>query len=678
MNDYNYIFVSDFHVAIGQIETNRPAYHPREDFFYDESFFRFLRWANENPEGGKKWELVFNGDCFDFWPLDTLLMEELPDWEDIDFDSASAGAYWEREIKNLPKQLKEGEENGGQSVMTTLKQTVVADTIRQIPDRLVPSRRWYKNYNIRQEKKAERYYSILKLFYIQKGHPRLFEALGWWIAAGHRLVMMRGNHDLEIYWDDVQANFKKYVYKNYRLAMEQLGKKPTDFAKFAQKIDFSHSWFYHRPGIFYAEHGSQYEPANSASNFLHPKHPNDPKNSLNWPLGSLIVQYLLSPLEDKYPELENRGSYVRFIFNLIVNEPEKVVRTVWRSFFAFYRAARRLWQQTKSNPGKPTNEDFKKYADTVKLPVGIVQELYAIGEKPLLAYRGLTFLLFNPWSIAILSLLGIGIAIGLLWFYFYPFLTQLNEEIILLTNWVAGIFTWKSLSLSKEELAANTGLFTRLGSIIALLLGRAKVQDWLSKLAAWALKLVGKRVTGNLKLFDTDKYLFTAARKVHEVFTQNESSSGPAPKFYIFGHDHRPDSREIPNSGGNAYYLNTGAWLPSFREETERLRAGDKDVEFTFLKIWHDRVQYVHELLQWNDDALRQELQIVPFDKKEEPKSHKTLTTLSGVLLGAFIGVWLKQLIFSLFALAVAGYIVGFIWNWRERSRLEREQVQLT
>ena len=66
---WDYLFVSDLHVALGYDPVRR-AYHAREDFFFDEAFFRWLRWADRTCAEGQRWELIFVGDTFDFFPVD--------------------------------------------------------------------------------------------------------------------------------------------------------------------------------------------------------------------------------------------------------------------------------------------------------------------------------------------------------------------------------------------------------------------------------------------------------------------------------------------------------------------------------------------------------------------------------------------------------------------------------
>ena len=51
---------------------------------------------------------------------------------------------------------------------------------------------------------SEEWKSQFKMQCIIEDHPRWFEALGLFIARGHRAVFIVGNHDVEIYWPSVQ------------------------------------------------------------------------------------------------------------------------------------------------------------------------------------------------------------------------------------------------------------------------------------------------------------------------------------------------------------------------------------------------------------------------------------------------------------------------------------------
>ncbi|MCP4418813.1 MAG: hypothetical protein GY805_19530 [Chloroflexi bacterium] len=342
-------------------------------------------------------------------------------------------------------------------------------------------------------------------------------------------------------------------------------------------------------------------------------------------------------------------------------------------------------KETKHAAIEPTETEYESYATHTNLPKKVVKELYSIGEKPILAQKWIAFL-FNPLNILLVFFFGIGLGIVLLWFYFDPFLTQLNTELAELTIWFAERFSSNSLTLSEEGVSTSTTVFTWFASITALVFGRLKVGDLFSKLVSWLWQLISKTAMkiGKFEVFDTHNYLFNASKEVRKIFIDNKDSlKDPAPKFYIFGHDHHPESRVIPllqdewdeldawDEWDDPVYLNTGAWLPDFDGETRRLRTGGKDVEFTFLKIWKKGNKYVHELLQWNDNGLRADSQIVPTDKKKDAPTNIVKTVLGGVLLGAFVGVWLEKLIISLLVFGVVGYLIGYFLDRAEANRFE-------
>ena len=52
----DYVFVSDLHLSLGY-DADRRAYHPREDFFFDEVFFRWLRWLDARCAEGRRSQL---------------------------------------------------------------------------------------------------------------------------------------------------------------------------------------------------------------------------------------------------------------------------------------------------------------------------------------------------------------------------------------------------------------------------------------------------------------------------------------------------------------------------------------------------------------------------------------------------------------------------------------------
>jgi len=152
VNEYNLIIISDLHLSEGRSrETKR--YSRNEDFFFDESFCRFLEYLDgESLRYQKKWSLIIAGDMIDF-----LQVTSLPGPGEADFD-----------ISDREKKFGLGTE--------------------------APKTAW-------------------KLKRIMDGHWRFFQGLANFLNKGNRVIIILGNHDLEFIYELVQETFKKELPK---------------------------------------------------------------------------------------------------------------------------------------------------------------------------------------------------------------------------------------------------------------------------------------------------------------------------------------------------------------------------------------------------------------------------------------------------------------------------------
>lgn len=105
----------------------------------------------------------------------------------------------------------------------------------------------------------------LKLRRVAERHASVFAALAEFVAAGHALTLVHGNHDIELYWDDVQADFR-----------EILRAHANGDAEFQARIEFN-PWFFYRDGVAYIEHGHQYDPFCATAHVMAPLSPLDPR-----------------------------------------------------------------------------------------------------------------------------------------------------------------------------------------------------------------------------------------------------------------------------------------------------------------------------------------------------------------------------------------------------------------
>lgn len=259
-NGEEVFIISDLHLAAGKRYDG--TYSGCENFFYDQSFERFLKQTqNSLSPAGAKALLVINGDFVDF-----LRVGETPAQKE-EF------ALWEGMLDKIGYEPKRAADELEASIAKEQKQ----------------------GYGL----KTHDYKSVWKLARVIEGHSLFFDALAEWLSRGHRLFVVKGNHDLEWYWRPV---------RNYlRLALgERLARQSGDAVEnaLAQTV-LPNLIFVDRSliidGDFYIEHGHQYDPY---SRILDEPTVNKGEE-LNIPFGSFFNRYLLNKIEVHYPFLDN-------------------------------------------------------------------------------------------------------------------------------------------------------------------------------------------------------------------------------------------------------------------------------------------------------------------------------------------------------------------------------------
>jgi hypothetical protein len=144
--------------------------------------------------------------------------------------------------------------------------------------------------------KTHDYKSVFKLMVAVSGHRAVFDALALWLHRGHRLVVTKGNHDLEWYWPAV---------RNYlRLVLAESLCKRDDTADIAQvlaahvlpRLTFADNAV-SLGGDVYIEHGHRYDRYTRVLGG--PVLPAG--DELNIPFGSFFNRYLINTVELYYP-----------------------------------------------------------------------------------------------------------------------------------------------------------------------------------------------------------------------------------------------------------------------------------------------------------------------------------------------------------------------------------------
>lgn len=281
--------VSDLHLAAGKGRDGR--YDGCENFFSDAAFHRFLRWAQQGPNPNKA-TLIVNGDFIDFLRITYVpgrrggmsrwqriltqlklrrrssRLQSLGGKEKAEFDQAFA--EWQRLLDEIGLVIS------------------IDELVKSITDK-------EELYGL----KTHNFKSVLKLDVAVNGHPEFFDALSEWLESGNRLIIVKGNHDLEWFWQDVRN------YLRLDLAQRVARKSSGDVKGILLDTVLPNVFFIDHAmiidGDFYVEHGHPYD---ALTRVVGKARVNEDKE-LNIPFGSFFNRYLLNYVELNYPFLDN-------------------------------------------------------------------------------------------------------------------------------------------------------------------------------------------------------------------------------------------------------------------------------------------------------------------------------------------------------------------------------------
>jgi UDP-2,3-diacylglucosamine pyrophosphatase LpxH len=127
----------------------------------------------------------------------------------------------------------------------------------------------------------------VKLARVATRHHAVFTALAAFVAVGHRLTIVPGNHDREFHWTGVRDDLRAVL-------LGAVGKERLpDPEAFVARIEFS-PWFFWAEGIAYIEHGHQYDAFCATDHMMAPLSPLDPRR-LESGFGDVLLRYIVHP-----------------------------------------------------------------------------------------------------------------------------------------------------------------------------------------------------------------------------------------------------------------------------------------------------------------------------------------------------------------------------------------------
>ena len=498
------VVLSDLHLGEG-LSQESGLYSIEEDFFSDAAFARLMEHFRErhrgNPDG---LVVVLNGDIFDFLTVNAVpaLIEE-----------------GTTEIVVSPQEEKFG--------------------LDPTPEN-----------------------SVFKLDVIAAGHARFFRALSQVIGAGHRLEILRGNHDLELFFPVVKERLKEHLVD---------GECGAD-REAVDRLVRIHEWFYLEPGRVYVEHGNQYDATNSIRYPFRPLLPDLPKDrpTLDYPLGSFFVRYFYNRVRRSNPYAPRVASFEQYLGFLVHYNALDLIQ-VGREHYPFFISA--LDPRGKGGTTRSSRHDDALHEETLRSlaettePPNLYREISDLKVHPLSSSKlGLVQQMLNPLLRRLLW--GSGLALGILYVWLIFFNLSQDPDI------PGGPFGRASLLLLLT-------LVTTGGAV-------------------WGASALRRRL-GSRRDVTVETCRERAVRIGHAARVP----------LVLMGHTHVADLYRSP--GGGVTYANSGTWV-ALESQWDRLAPGSR--AHTFLLVTGDCVQ----VMRWNDGARRVD-DVPMFDHSPEGQS---------------------------------------------------------
>jgi len=488
---HNILVVSDFHLSEG-LDPRTGKTSRLEDFFRDDAFARFLRHHEDlkhQPRfSGRPWLLILNGDIFDF-----LQVVSLPrDGRLLDVIKGSSGG----------EALTEHERTYGLGT-TALE-------------------------------------SEWKLKQIARGHQRFFAALAWFVARGNRIAVVRGNHDVELHWPEVQERFITELKRAHvRQWLREGGDHPTPRYTYRERVRF-HPWLYYERKRIYVEHGCQYDALNHFRDVLNPVLPHDPQRA-DLPWGSLFVRYIFNEIEDIHPFADNVKPPTRYLRWAFRANPIQAVRVLVGRGWVFLKAIWFMGQKAESRRSWDPEDRVPPGADSERsLPRDVLERIANLADRRIQ----------SVWQ-----------------------------------SWV-GSLTQSLVSLLSALIMAAFSVLAG----VTLLLGTGPT--WLA--AAYGAAAL---VAGLLRYALREGFSYLLRRDdLLAAAAELESILGSDHRVPIIsmGHNHQPALQRLEDT----WYVNTGAWVRLCQREGP---VEGREV-LTFLRVTDDQTG-APELLRWEDAA---------------------------------------------------------------------------
>lgn len=373
---------------------------------------------------------------------------------------------------------------------------------------------------------------------ILAGHPRFLDGLCEVLAAGHEVVLLPGNHDLEAQSDEVRAVIRRAV--EARLAA--LEAPPGA----AARLRFE-AWFLHEPGRIWIEHGCQYDPENAFRWHLRRGLSRQAAAAAaegDLPLGNFFQRYLYNAFGSITFIVPSTRANYRYFRWLLANEPRLLLRVTLGHARFLVQLLRRLarlpvagWREEAAAAHAAELEALGR-ASGLGAVLAEVDGLKAVGADAVQAASGMLRQAVK---------LGLGAAAAA----------------------VLALAVFSAASVAIGALETGVGWKALLSLLLYLVFG---------VVAAVGLVAAALRMPRDLP----PRHLRDAAARVAALVDV---------PLVAFGHSHEEVVEPLDRPAGPGWYFNTGTWIAVFTHDV--LVPRDR-VQLTFLRVRGADAELLH------------------------------------------------------------------------------------
>ncbi len=277
-------------------------------------------------------------------------------------------------------------------------------------------------------------HALAKMRAVAERHGDVFDAMARFVADGNALTIIHGNHDLELYWDEVREELTRTLTVRARAYACAQGRS-FDGDRFLERLDYS-PWFFYRDGVAYIEHGHQYDAYCATHHLLAPLSPIDPRR-----VARGFCDVLLRFVVRQTPGLTEHGheamgivDYLRFGWRLGTGGMVALALRFARAVRELFKLRRAYLEGATQSLRAQHERAMARFAQAREIGLGQLRALWRLQAAPIthsisgilgsllldrLALAGICFLLLGGFAISAywqLEALGGALAVVPLWF----------------------------------------------------------------------------------------------------------------------------------------------------------------------------------------------------------------------------------------------------------------------